>query len=151
MGERDVSHSLSEPWTSTNKFSSPGPHDGTMMCELCYVCGKQFGLHGVVGNGVNCPIGNRVSNDPFRSFQPKMYLYRTGSRGHEVPNPNGHSPWNDPDSDPATQRSAGMTVTVTVIPGSCDTCGNPNDYGATANIGERWRCGQCRALRQVFG
>lgn len=47
---------------------------------------------------------------------------------------------------------AGATTKAVANPAKCDTCSNPNAFNAAANQPNgAFRCGQCRALRQVFG
>lgn len=48
--------------------------------------------------------------------------------------------------------AAPATTKAVVNPAKCDTCSNPNAFNAAANQPNgAFRCGQCRAMRQVFG
>lgn len=115
-------------------------------CEICASCGWELGQH--AGGAAKCRLGG----GQFRRRALRLYMHSDfAARAYP------------PTAAPTTQRSPGAVEQLEirgsirinppfVIPDKCSgpDCAALNEWGAPANAGAKWYCGQCRMMRDVF-
>ena len=135
------------------------------VCSICSVRkGDHFGAVAMCFMGRPAPVF--VDSGTSRTFQGLIYDPKALMPAAPPPNP-PNPPWTPMNPPPLPPSSYSSWADIEMMLGSrvppapkasaanttrCDTCRNPNTFGAAGNQPNgAFRCGQCRALRQVFG